>query len=291
MASSSVNGNMVPFQVKQDLAVVYRNNAVREVTSLIKGYLPRENVAMTTQELFHELFHAFGYIYDQNSVRFSSLPLECVGHAFSFLCSGSVRIAQKAADCARISLVSKMFCKEASIFDMVGMKKVLWDALTQKYTRYNQEYRESIACPPERRPQLGMADPFPPQLLDAVSTGSGKLLSLCTFNEYSSEIERDIFQIVRLMPQSLFCAFGQMRCRLKVTPLAMACVNNNIPLSIIEFFFQQGADANATLIWSISPIKILHDLKRNMSLARGRMEAIEKLFYQYGFVDEEPPSP
>lgn len=140
------------------------------------------------------------------------------------------------------------------------------DALVHKYCSYNRDYEN------------------PGTLLDALFTGCRFPYTPSTFNVYTPEIENDIKEIVRLTPQSMNCTLGTLRSRDNVSPLAAACFNTNIPLHIIEFLFQQGADPNATLDVNGHPVRILADLESNMSAER--FAAIKALFIRYGAVVE-----
>jgi hypothetical protein len=52
----------------------------------------------------------------------------------------------------------------------------------------------------------------------------------------------DIERITTLLPISVHCDLGTTRCRNYMTPLEVACVNSNIPLSIIEFLINNGSN-------------------------------------------------
>ena len=174
--------------------------------------------------------------------------------------------------CARqlvnISLVNK---KSNQIFsgELATLKKI--NDLVNKYRKYNDDY------PSRWKDWKGN-----PQLLDALFTGCSLLFAESTFKTYTPEIEQDIKDIIKLTPQSMNCILGTLRCRDDIPPLAAACFNVNIPLDIVEFLLQQGANPNATLKFNGHPISILADLEVNLDAER--FEAIQTLFNKYGAV-------
>lgn len=122
------------------------------------------------------------------------------------------------------------------------------------------------------------------QLLDAVLSGCMLPCIKRTLKEFSSEVERDIDDILRLMPNSLNCVKGSFRCRDYVGPLQAACNNKACPLYIVELLLQHGADTNALFDLNGQLVNILPDLKLN--LEKARYEAIRKLFYKYGYKND-----
>jgi hypothetical protein len=153
----------------------------------------------------------------------------------------------------------------------------------------------------------------PHQLLDALSTGCKYRKPYSqdhTFTEYTHEIENDIKDMVRLIPQSMKCTIGALVYRTFIHPLAMACFNENIPISIIELLLKNGANPKTTYYYHSGfsyepiPIHVLNDLK-NMRLGlmhklgslvgerlenkskvvlrfEERLKAIAQLFLEYG---------
>src|SRR5438045_7699519 len=79
------------------------------------------------------------------------------------------------------------------------------------------------------------------QLYDSLSSGC-KLVFAEHSLDYSDEVKSDIKYLVRCEPEFLKFNDGHIRCRYKVTPLAIACFNVNIPLDIIDFLLENGAN-------------------------------------------------
>lgn len=64
-----------------------------------------------------------------------------------------------------------------------------------------------------------------------------------------------------------------------MSPLAMACLNSNIPVSVVELLLQKGANPLQTHLLNNRPITILEDVERNIEiLGSERVTAIRELF-------------
>lgn len=214
----------------------------------------------------------------------SSLPIELNCYIVNFIQPEKPEkfTVGEIKSCARkfayISLFNKGFDQICSD-RLISLKKI-YDLVT-KYNKYNNDYEN-----PGKEWGGREFDPKGnPQLLDALFTGCKLSFAESTFNVYTPVIEQDIKDIVKLTPQSLNCILGILRCRNNVPPLAVACFNVNIPLHIVEFLLQQGANPNATLKVNGHPTKIFKDL-RDLDDERNdeRFAAIRKLFSKYGAV-------
>jgi hypothetical protein len=208
-------------------------------------------------------------------MSFSLLPLELNCHTIGFI--QPEKFTPKAIKkCARqlvyISLVNNKFNQICSK-NLTTLNRIYH--LVNKYFVYNDDYEV-----PETKREF---DPKGnPQLLDALSSGCMLPYVRNTFAHFTPETERDIIDIVNLTPQSMNCVLGTLRCRQQVPPLAAACFNVAIPLHIIEFLLQKGANPHATLLYNGRPISILNDLQNN--LVPERFAAIKILFNRYGAV-------
>lgn len=154
---------------------------------------------------------------------------------------------------------------------MNDLKKTLY--LTEKYHFYSLKYRKNV------KDRNAVENP---QLYDALSAGY-KYGWYSTFEEYTPQIEEDIKEIVKLMPQSLNCSSGKFRGLKNVTPLFMACVNRDVPLHIIKFLLKNGADSDAQINEGVYNWSIL-DFIMYYSYFYGQKRCIdvEKLFKKYG---------
>jgi hypothetical protein len=206
------------------------------------------------------------------------MPTELNYHIIGFIHEPTKPTSRDIKSCARhlenISLFNKKFSQICSKGLQV-LKKI--DGLVNKYSKYNVNYenlRENWMTDREFDPKGN------PQLLDALFTGCRFPFADSTFQEYTPEIEQDIKDIVKLTPRSMNCVLGALRCRNEVSPLAAACINNNIPLHIVEFLLQQGANPKVTLKLNGRDISLLADLEGNIDAAR--FSAIRELFVKYG---------
>lgn len=192
--------------------------------------------------------------------------------------------------CGRIFVNFSLVCKEfheMSKDKLKDLQKI--DALITKYPRFNASYENP---PTFTRLDINRGTFVPdkeknslvpggnPQLLDALFTGFDKNFR-GTFETYSPEIEEDIKEIVKLTPQSLKCALGELRNRKFVTPLIIACFNENIPIHIVELLLEKGANPNTSYEVDYTQTHMLKDVKKLLENPE-RFAAIEALFKKYG---------
>jgi hypothetical protein len=81
-----------------------------------------------------------------------------------------------------------------------------------------------------------------PILVDALSSGCRLPFGRGSLEEYSTETESDIKKIIALVPESINSCAGELRCRSRVTPLVMACVNGSVPAEMVQCLLDHGAD-------------------------------------------------
>lgn len=101
----------------------------------------------------------------------------------------------------------------------------------------------------------------PPQLYDALLSGCKLPLAASSCSKYTQEIEKDIKRIVQIMPESLKCNIGQLRCRIEVNPLAAAFYNQNIPMRVIEFLLRSGLDPRSKIRLNGHLISTMRDMQ------------------------------
>lgn len=125
----------------------------------------------------------------------------------------------------------------------------------------------------------------PPQLLDALFTGCTLPMAAQSVGVYSPYVESDIRSIVRVMPESIHCKLGQLRLRWDLPPLYAACVNEQMPLNIIELLLQNKANPYARVGYSQAldhmSTFVIHLLDQD--LENPRKEQIMDLFERQGF--------
>lgn len=242
---------------------------------------------------------------------FSKMPEEIQRHILSFAEPeygeyASARDVKKCAErvCALISKESRLTVTEK----LQELKKQYLEA---KYCAYKSDYGQLVSSwqriqsdpsrledpffGAENRRFLVQFDPsIKPHLLDALFTGCNLPYAGHSQSQYTEEVESDIKGIVQLMPENLNYGFGSLRLRSHVPPLGAAVINENIPISLIEWLFQNGANPNAS--WgcvnnSSKDIRIINCLKHDYSwlseFSFSRRQALIELFERYGAVEED----
>ncbi len=224
-------------------------------------------------------------------MSFSLLPTEIKKHISSFITPSNTSV-EEVKICGRcikqISLVNKELRSICS--DQLSTFKKI-HRLLNKYNNYqHKNYVIDLVIPNPKGA---------PHLLDALFTGQkitskshafyrcGLLFS--TFHKYNQEIENDIKEIVKLTPQSVNCILGKNSVTGDLTPLVVACINPNIPVHIIEFLLEKGANPNTTIKVHGQSVHILYFMKQQIqdghripTIEIERLSKIENLFKKYG---------
>jgi hypothetical protein len=144
--------------------------------------------------------------------------------------------------------------------------------LYKKYAAYNSGYESD----PDDRGYWKYLIHEPPQLLDALFAGCHLPYAKSSVASYDETIEKDIYDIVKLIPNVMNCNLGTLRCRDLITPLCAACVNENIPLHIIKFLHANGANIKQKIRVNGHNVDILDDLNDNTMSSR--YTAINSIF-------------
>ncbi len=151
--------------------------------------------------------------------------------------------------------------------------------LIDKYNIYQEQYEHSFI----RFHRFSLHEPIGnPMLLDALFTGCKLPFVQSTFNTYSEEIERDIGEMVKLLPESIHCSFGSLRGADDLPPLLAACVNPVIPIHIVRLLLENGADPNQKVRVIDQPWHMFRFFSDWIPLEPERMPVITKLFNEYG---------
>jgi hypothetical protein len=126
-----------------------------------------------------------------------------------------------------------------------------------------------------------------PQLLDALSSGANPdHIGNYSLSNFDPSVIADIKEIVALTPQSLDCPLGIGQLFSKVPPLFMACANDRIPLSVIAFLLEKGANACDCLSYGTRTIPIFSAIAKLEDIDFERKKEIYKLFANYGVTKE-----
>lgn len=120
---------------------------------------------------------------------------------------------------------------------------------------------------------------FTPLLIDILCSGLNLPLANSTFKDFQSFMIDDIKDILRICPTAVLANQGQLRCRFYVDVLYLACINQNIPLSIIKLLIENGADVKYKINFNGYPIHVLEDMEICKN-STWRIEKIKTLFIE-----------
>jgi len=151
--------------------------------------------------------------------------------------------------------------------------------LSQKYSAYNSDFE---IC----KNGDDIDERCTPELLDACFTGCDLPYARHSMRTYTQEVEDDIKEIVRQSPMTVLCNFGTLRCRDRVTPLAAACANKNIPIHMIDFLLQNGADPSGAIIVNCRERSLIKDIEICQGKEPERYQQIKKSFITAGLLLE-----
>lgn len=150
-------------------------------------------------------------------------------------------IESNVQDCGKFTLnyaiVNKKF--NSIVKEKLEELKEIYN-LIKKYSKKNEAYKK-YSSDKEKTTTLYpyLTKDFPnqpmflpggnPQLIDALSS------------QYTEEIEKDIYRIVELMPQSLHCNMGTFAHRSALGCLTLTFFNASMPVKIFKFLLEKGA--------------------------------------------------
>lgn len=185
--------------------------------------------------------------------------------------------------------ITKQNIKDA-FMDNYNLKKILCDTnkscyiddykndlyklylLVKKYHYYEYWY--------ERR------EPIRSILIDLFCTECNLPFALSSHSVFTDITFNDLKEIIRIAPESLKTEYGQLRCRYKLSPLYTACHNIYVPLYVIEYILDKGADMYHVYEVNGYKIHVLDDINPGdiaPVFARKRYEKIKQLFLNRGF--------
>jgi len=107
---------------------------------------------------------------------------------------------------------------------------------------------------------------------------------ICTEMKYAhpftDEVEEDVKYIVNRYPESIHTEIGFMRMRFCVTPLQIAILNPDVPISLIEWLLEHGAHPN--LFYNENLHKRIHLFSDTFyKISKERQDAIEAILLTY----------
>lgn len=119
------------------------------------------------------------------------------------------------------------------------------------------------------------------QLYDALATGCNLPYANHSVKSFDTSVWHDIEYLVHSDPEFLKFNEGTLRCRDAVTPLGIACYNDNIPIFIIDFLLKNGANPHDEIKFNGYECDLIDDLKSGLGKNSERLIEIQKLFNKY----------
>ena len=119
-----------------------------------------------------------------------------------------------------------------------------------------------------------------PILIDILSSGINNLPLIIKSLSYVDDITlKDIVLCLTYFPESVHSNYGRLRCRHYVGPIYFACLNENIPVSILKLLIEKGCCVDETLLLNGYEIKSLEDLNDPSMLNIERYNEIIKTLF------------
>lgn len=134
--------------------------------------------------------------------------------------------------------------------------------LIKKYSYYETQYK--------------MNEPISSILIDLLCTGCTLPYAESTYSVFTENTFDDLKEIIRIVPDSLHSQSGQLRCRHLLSPLDIACHNRNIPLYVIKYMVENGAD--------MYHFYEVNEYKTHVLQEMNRSETITHIYISNGFV-------
>ena len=122
-------------------------------------------------------------------------------------------------------------------------------------------------------------------LLDLMSSGCTLPNGRGSREYFDQYFREDLKYILKNYDNCLNYPQGILRCREEVSPLGMACININVPISIIDILLKNGANINDYHYLNGYKIELLTDLNYHIyddNLNRERTNQIVQIFINNG---------
>lgn len=122
-----------------------------------------------------------------------------------------------------------------------------------------------------------------PILIDILNSGNGLPCSQSTMKYFDNVTDYNaIWEILKLFPDCIHSDYGVLRCRNYITPLAAACYNNSIPVTIIEQILKAYPDCDRTISMNGHRISIVDDIaEANAADEPHRITEMKNIFNKY----------
>ena len=165
-----------------------------------------------------------------------------------------------------IILTSKLLKININMEIYNNIKVILY--LIEKYNLYQRSYEYFYK---------------PPILYDILLKDYNIQMKPNRYLNYNEILLEEIKQIISIIPLSLEADYGCfIEGRNKITPLYIACVNQNIKVETIEFLIKNGANINSKIEINQDEISILDDLNNLVEMSdiisKDRFDTVKKIF-------------
>ena len=150
--------------------------------------------------------------------------------------------------------------------------------LKKKYKKLYEYYYYMIECK-YLKPEKKHSNPI---LIDILNSGNNLPYSQSTMKYFNNVSDyKAIWEILKLFPHCIHSDYGLLRCRYYITPLAAACYNNSIPVTIIKQILKDYPDCVRTIVMNGHPISIIDDIIEANEGVSERITKIKKIFNKY----------
>jgi hypothetical protein len=141
----------------------------------------------------------------------------------------------------------------------------------KKYSEYQKNYEYHLNNSIKKKD-------INPLILDLLFTECTLPKAYSTYDTYNDHIFKDLKEIIKLIPNLINTKFGLLRCRYNVTPIYAACINESIPVKVIEYLLKKKPKIEKIYV-NGEQLDILDDLQNNISIER--YDHIIEIFKKY----------
>ena len=107
-----------------------------------------------------------------------------------------------------------------------------------------------------------------PILCDILFSGLNIPYSRSAFDSFTDDVFNDLLTVLKYIPNSLHSTYCHLRCRTRVTPLYIACINEQIPIFVVKLLLNRGANKDHRIHLNGCPIGILTDIRKELCKTR-----------------------
>ena len=203
----------------------------------------------------------------------NTLPSEVNAMIYTYTVYPEITISQIQEN-ARHALLMYLLTKFSSWCQELTRDQTIYHLL-KKYNTYQIMYESDLTCRStfvnenaSSRTKFVNEQWSNPILCDILFSGLNIPYSRSTFDTFSDEVASDLLTVLEYIPNSLHSTYCYLRCRTQVTPLYIACINEQIPLFVVKLLLKRGANKDHRIHLNGCPIGILKDIRGELSETR-----------------------